>query len=418
MGRWVWAAAIVVAIGTFWYQWRDDALQPEAKRWIEQGSTASAHGSQAFAFLMGFDAPVGKDPSFVGKDRLNRAFSAIKKQATETASTRLNLPGGDEYCRIRQSGCLERILSKGISLQSQLDRHAEVLSRYSNFLLFEEFSSMVAVRSEALVPPVSYLSTGNKLMQFAVIVDTKSGHREQATKQLDDTIAHLRRHLSYADTLMQKVFIGSLIADNLDFAAGLYSQGLIHPLSALAPLAPEEITLETAIRREFATHVNRFSEIAEHGLPDSESRKPPSQFIFKKNRSINTLFTELRQLMVRSSLPAALVDDAFVAHRKKQKKDELYSLSNPVGSIVVKTLVNLEPVVFRLRDLDCKLKLVSIRMQVPPGNAQDLLVNLPDSIDLSNPYEPDELVALDSDSNTLCFDGPENQSPAARCIVL
>ncbi len=419
MGRWVWLSAIAVAIGTVWYQWKDDALLPEAQRWIQQGSVVSAKGSNAFAFLMGFDAPDSDDPVQTGKFRISRALSAVQNTESDDMPGRLTLPTGDGFCRIRQQGCLDTILARGGELRSLLSEHALVLSRYQRFLQFEEFSSMVPIDAEQIVPPVSFLSTGNKLQQFEIIVkSSQQGDRDEATRMLEHNIASLRRHLGYADTLMQKVFVGSLIADNLDLAAGLYSRGLIASLDVLQPLVPEEITLEQAIRREFASHVHRFSEFAAKGLPNSDAEGPPSQFVFKKNRSVNTLYQELRQLLIRSSLPAALVDDAFVAHRKKQKKNALYSLSNPVGSIVVKTVVNLEPVVFRLRDLDCKLKLLSIRMQVSSNTRSDLLTELPDSVDISNPYEPEKLLAFDAEQQTMCFDGPASQRPDARCITL
>lgn len=419
MGRWVWLSAIAVAIGTVWYQWKDDSLLPDAQRWMQQGGAASASGSRAFAFLMGFDVPASEDPVQMGKVRISQSLSVVQNtQADDDPPARISLPTGDGFCRIRQQGCLDSILAQGASLTDLLSRHELVLSRYQQFLQFEEFNSMTPLDAEAIVPPVSFLSTGNKLMQFSVIVESRAGNRDKGSQILEYNIASLRRHLSYADTLMQKVFIGSLIADSLDLAAGLYSRGLIEPLSGLQPLVPEEITLEQAIQREFASHVQNFSHIAANGMPDSETNKPPSQFIFKKNRSINTLYKELHQLLIRSSLPAALVDDAFYAHRKKQEKNALYSLSNPVGSIVVKTVVNLEPVVFRLRDLDCKLKLLGIRMQVPPHTGVDLLTHLPDSVDISNPYEPEKLMALNSENQTMCFDGPASQRPNARCIAL
>jgi len=407
MGRWVWVGAIVIALVTTWYHWKDDSLLPEARRWMLPEVADGGTQSRAFTYLLGIDAPVDHDPELFGRARLSRAVSAIQNTAVNAQTSRLELPSGDVFCRTRRDGCLELVLAKGRNLQALIDRHNPVLDRYQRFLDFDEFNSVLPVSAESIVPPVSYLSTGNKLRQFEIVVHASRGDHEAATAILDSTLARLRFHLSLADTLMQKIFIASLISDNLDLAAGMYSRALLKPLMNLQNLVPEEVTLEQPIRRAFSTHAHAFMQFDETRTAESSQHKAPSQFEFKRNRSINDLFVELRQLTVRSSLPSALVDDAFLAHRKSRAKAPLYSLSNPVGSIVVKTVVNLEPVVFRLRDLDCKLKLLRIRMQVPSSAGLDLLARLPDSVDISNPYEPAELLALNEQDRTICFSGPE-----------
>lgn len=418
MARWVWGGAVVIALFTTWFHWKDDSLLPEARRWIEQEVADGAVQSRSFAYLLGIDAPRDHDPELFGRTRLNRAVSAIQNTVSGTDMPRLELPSGDAFCRTRREKCLQYVLEQGAALQTYIEEHEHVLKRYQHFLDFDEFNSAMPTSAESIVPPFSYLSTGNKLRQFEIIVQASRGEQQEATSALDSTLSRLRYHLALADTLTQKIFIASLISDNLDLAAGLYSKALLLPLNNLQDLEPQEITLEQPIRRAFLNHAHSFMQISKSSQSASTESKQPSQFEFKKNRSINDLFVELQQLMVRSSLPAALVDDAFLAHRKSRAKAPLYSLSNPVGSIVVNTVVNLEPVVFRLRDLNCKLKLVRIRMQVPSSTGLDLLAKLPDSVDISNPYEPAELLALNEQNKTICFSGPEIHNSAGRCIAL
>ena len=460
--RWLLVLFVLALAGLLLWLLAEPPVSAEANEWIEQATDQSPQGRRAYAHLLGVYAPPGADPVGFGRQQIagtvpsaaknpdtNEALKGVDSGAEKVATTKIELPFGENYCRIRQEKCLRSLLTDVQTLRVEVSKHRELLDRYRQFLQHNSFQSIDGNGNGVLPATYAYLLAADKLSQFDIISTAAAGKVSAATEMLGDQIARLRRILAIVDSLQLKMVAVSLLVDNLDLAAGLFSRNYINQLvdsngaDPLVELRPSEGSLIGPLRQEFVTHVRAFKRYnadskslaalaagtnTADSADQSDDEKQPSivsrilgDLSFGLNRSINSTYKEYRKLLVRATLPTVIVDDAFVGqpgrvtHVDKPLFD-VFDLSNRI--LRESERVDIEPFVFRLRDLDSKLKLLRIRMQGPNFVTRPILDLIPDSVDISNPYNPQESVSYDASANTLCFDGPREDHHGTRCIVV
>lgn len=394
----------------------------EAKQWINQATNPDPESLASYQFLLGINAAADESPDAYGKRQLAAAKEAGPHPASQPY---LELPSGDLYCRIRQEGCLRKLLSSSDNLKGQLSQHALLLERTREFFAFDNYQSPPGQAESAAARSYGYLLIGDKLGQFDIISNATAGRVTAATDMLNEQIKQLRSSLAEVDSLSLKMLIVSLLVDNLDLAAGLYAQSLVKPINALAALTPRENSMEGPLRQEFVSHASVFQTLSKD-FKSVELNKPQTGFVasvsritYSKNRAINTVYSEYRKLLVKASLPTIIIDEALAkaTGRVEAVNTPLLDLDDVIGSALKKNeRVDLAPFVFRLRDLDSKLKLLRIRMTTDSFVSEPYIESIHDSVDLSNPYYPAQTVMYDASRKSMCFDGPRPDYHGARCL--
>ncbi len=396
----------------------------EAKQWISQATSPEPVALESYKFLLGINAAADDAPVAWGERQIEATRDADSRPKSQP---HLHLPSGELYCRIRQQGCLKRLLGRTSEIRAQLREHALLLERTRQFFAFEKYQSPVGQAESVAARSFGYLLIGDKLDQFDVISNATSGRVSAATDILTERISTLRKHLAEVDTLSLKMLIVSLLVDNLDLAAGLYAQNLVKPIGELQELTPQEISMFGPLRHEFANHVGVFQSLhadykgVELNKPQTGFAPFISRITYSKNRSINAVYSEYRKLLVKASLPTIIIDEALAnaSGRVGAVDKPLFDLDDvTTGALELNERVDLAPFVFRLRDLDCKLKLLRIRMTTDSYVTEPYIESIHDSVDLSNPYNPSQSVMYDMDQKKMCFEGPRPDYHGARCLVV
>lgn len=394
----------------------------EAKQWISEATDPEPESLVSYQYLLGINASADEEPVAYGE----RLVAAARNNEPHPASQPyLDLPSGELYCRIRQEGCLKNLLSNSVEISRQLSQNKLLLARTREFFAFESYQSPVGQAESAAARSYGYLLIGDKLAQFDIISNATSGRVSAATDMLTERIKKLRKSLAEVDSLSLKMLIVSLLVDNLDLAAGLYAQSLVKQIDTLAELTPQENSMVGPLRQEFVSHASVFQALAtdfesvELNKPETGFAAFVSRITFSKNRAINAVYSEYRKLLVKASLPTIIIDEALAkaTGRVDAVKKPLLDLDDVVGSALnAGERIDLAPFVFRLRDLDSKLKLLRIRMTTGSFVSEPYIESIHDSVDLSNPYNPGQTVMYDARQKSMCFDGPRPDYHGARCL--
>lgn len=424
--RWILLLLLVLlAIAALWV-FTEPPRSAEANQWISQATEPPADELEAYQHLLGISASVDEEPDEFGARQLI-ALEAGDPQPVSRPS--LKLPSGELYCRVRQEDCLKRQMRSVGELRMEVSTHAVLLERVRKFVSLQKYQSVAGLPDTTAERPFAYLLSGDKLIQFDIIADALSGEVTAATTNLEDHISNLRKMLAEVDSLPLKMQMVTLLIDNLDLVAGLYAQGLLKAINTLTELTPQENSMNGPLRQQFLGHVEVFERLADansnsnngNGSAKSDIKSYISQKTFSANRAVNAAYSEYRKLLVKASLPTIIVDEAF-AGSSGQVSDidkPLLDLANITGTAFDSIeRVELALYLFRLRDLDCKLKLLRIRMTTGSLVSEPFLESIHDSVDLSNPYNPSQTVVYDSEKKQLCYQGPRPDYHGTRCIFV
>jgi len=414
--------ALLLLVAAAVWIFSEPGLSPEAREWITQSNRPQPEAAEAYEHLAGLnryaDASAEEDVQQLAtllQSPLAGGASNRDSSATDNSSSL--------YCPIRENGCLRKLLNNVQRLRLERSAHAAFVDQFDQFLDFKQFRSPVG--DEAADQSHPYLLFGAKVTQFDVITTAVSGKTSQATQMLTDRIEQFRNSLALMDTLALKMVFTALIIDDLDLVAGLYARNLIGSPASLTELSPPEMSMLGPLRREFFQHVSNLE--AYDNDPDSLELSDQteglaawiSDLTYSKNRAINSIYTQYRKLLVKASLPTIIVDDSFVrgSGRVAEAEKSLLDVNNLVSSIFAfGERHDLSEYIFRLRDIESKLKLLRIRFNAPARAPEPFLDSIPDSVDLSNPYNPQQTVAYDQSKKTLCFEGPRPDHYMTRCI--
>jgi len=420
--RWVLLLLLLFLVAAAVWIFAEPGLSPEAKGWINQSNRSQPEATEAYEHLAGLSSYANESVP----ENIQQLATQLKSPGAGSTLDRDSSATDNSdslYCQIREIGCLRNLLNNAQQLRLQRSTHTAFVDQFDEFLAFKQFRSPIGDEAAELSHP--YLLFGAKVSQFDVITTAVSGKASQATQMLTERIEQFRSSLALMDTLALKMVFTALIIDDLDLVAGLYARNLIGSPDSLMELSPPEMSMLGPLRREFFQHVSNLEAYDKDpkSIELSDQTEGLASWIsgltYSKNRAINSIYTQYRKLLVKASLPTIIVDDSFLrgSGRVAEAEKSLLDVNNLVSSIFARgDREDLSEYIFRLRDIESKLKLLRIRFNAPARAPEPFLDSIPDSVDLSNPYNPQQTVAYDQSNKTLCFEGPRPDHYMTRCI--
>lgn len=403
----------------------DDELDAEAAAWGQAANDTQDVEGNGYYYLMGIMAAPAEDPAAAGKALLdNYRATELKFLNGELAEfvppdypsgRSLPAPGGDYYCRIQDAGCYSRLASNPAALREELRTHAVLLERYRRYLQFEAVKFLVEPVIYEKFPPYQYIARGNKLNQFRILVEAADGDPARALSRLHEDMAQLRRHLADASSLIGKMMMLAMLADDLDLLFNLsQAPDASHPVPALTQ---QERSLQSAMAREFGYVPNLFRQMKQH--PDSLEGDFHSydwlvSMTIKPNMSINELFPYYKSVAELSAADAAEFNRVMTAGGPRS--DTEFSLRN-IGGYVLNSIgaPELTEYIARIHNVDCKIALVNAALTMD-NTAWTEILNGARQLDADNPYQPGEKPYADREAQALCFNGPLPDGQKRRCI--
>ena len=418
------ATLIAITVGVLQI---DDPLNATAQQWIELSDANLGKESQAYYFLMGIDAMEGADPLAIGKSRVAAANATrshgrhVDLNKPETPpENRLPLPQGDLYCRPSEANCFNRLTNHPSNLSDELKQYNTLLNRYRRFFSYHDYKTLTKPSINTEVPDFRYLVKANKLFQFTILLAIADTREASALNTLNHDMEALRQQLASADTLIHKIVLVNLLADDIDLWVELYNGGSIEHATAITPLTAEQHSLYLPMIREFAVIADTYRTLDKSPqFFDKDGHANPwlVRILFKPNMSINEIVSRYfipYTLSVKTASEFALLN-----RNANEDTDPGFSLRNYVGSVlnnVSRPDFDKYPAI--LYDLDCKIKLLNIRLSWGRDHKfnDETLTN--SNLDLSNPYYPEQKPYIDKALHKLCYTGPYEDSKGLRCIAI
>lgn len=406
----------------------DDNLNHEAETWLQTANNTEDVEGNGYYYLLGIAAGESDDPRAFGRRQLT-LYRAAEAAMLQSGADRIDfslekplpLPAGDYYCHNSEDGCLQRLFSHPEALEHELETHQVLLDRYHEFLQFPAFKTLTRPIYYEIFPPYEYVSRGNALAQFRAMLDIARGNRTQALDALYLNIENIRRHLIIADSLIYKLVLAAMLADDLELLANVYDSSLDKPMPAIGFLTDEERSMRRPMIREFGMHANFISYFEKGMNPFDEEVKIPKilfSLLFKPNMSTNDAFRRLHAVYKRSMLTPSAFNNAI--HSGFANVEVPFSLRNSVGwtinSIATPDLYN--EYVARINDIDCKIALVNAVLPLGRKQWREIIENPSNVPAVKNPYNAQESPYVDAEAEALCFNGPymDERRHRYRCV--
>ena len=410
----------------------DDRLDTTAQQWAALSNANVGQDSEAYYFLMGIDAVEGAEPIAIGRSRvvLFRDAETRSKGDPEDFSEssyppkdRLDLPEGDVYCHNSESGCINRLRNNSAKLADELKQHRTLVNRYKKLFSYHDYKSLIPPSVTEIIADFQYLTKANKLSQFSVLQAIAAGNQETAASVLSNDINTLKKQLELADSLIYKMVIVAMLADDIDLLVDMYNQGALKQAVAIAPLTQDQRSLYKPMIREFGMMVNTYRDLDKN--PEFFAKGGHAipwlvRALFKPNMSINDAFPPYFRIYELSLKPAEEFEQAVKSNPNPEEyKRDGISIRNLIGSVLNNVAgPDLKKYLARLHDLDCKIKLLNIRTLISKDQkvSEETFAKL--NADLANPYFPQQKPYIDKDSQKLCYSGPYEDLQEIRCIAI
>ncbi|MDG9784029.1 hypothetical protein QMA71_09565 [Pseudomonas otitidis] len=396
---------------------RDDPLRPEVADWLRDARHEGAD-SAAFLYLMGMDAPADQAPEAYGRERLDayqrwRArHSAVDEYSPPQLPT-LDLPTDPLLCSIEQNGCWANQLAHPVELEAQVRSHILLAARYSELLALDDYQTLTTAGAAEPWPSMAYLDHAQRVFGAQVLLQARQGSGEEARERLAQELVVLRRLLARADQLLAKVMAGKLIDRNLELQARLYRQGWMPAPQQPAPLNEAERALVKPLQRELLYIATLFQSLpGGEGAPLKE--RIGMALLMRPNMSLNATFPPFRQVAELSRLEPK--DFAREVKAQPRLLPKPTGWRNWMGDRLVGTAgPDYRAYAGRIQDLDAKLRLLALLDDLPaePSGWAAALAASP----VDNPYYPGQPARLEG-GNRVCFAGPLEPKPNARCLPL
>lgn len=416
--KWLCGLCLVLGCAGGAYLWlRDEPPSADVQQWPQQARSKPAQ-SAAYVFLAGLDAPLRHSPAALGAARLQvyeqwLASHGPAQNFTPAAQARLPLPEGAEFCSIEAPACFSRLLQGQERLPQVLAEHAALLGRYRHFLALPDYHTLSSPGLAEPLPPLLYLARAQQVLSLQALQLALAGEGKAALALLAEDQAGIRRQLAKADQLALKMTLVSMLNRNLEWLVRLHRAGMLPRPALLAPLDPGERSLRFAMQREFLLGTVMLENLRAEDIP-SLLEEASLWLDYKPQMTINASLVPYRQVIQLSrTSPAAF---AALLKQKPQLPVPNTGLRNRVGNLLLDIAsADLVEYVGRLQDLDSKLKLVNLSLQLPTGPVT--AAQLAALRYRSNPYYAKQLPRLDKQGR-MCFDGPLPQKDFGRCVQL
>jgi len=416
-------AALLAVIAGGCYLWvQDEAPSADVQSWLQQ-LEATPDKSDAYLYLAGLDAPLEQQPAELGATRLKAyqnwyaEHGAVDSSFTPDKQAQLKLPDGPEFCLIEKPDCLTSLLARKPTPLP--DEQAALVERYRHYLTLSDYHTLTRPGIAEPFPPFQYLSRANQLLALKALQLAKAGDGAGALALLQNDVAQLRKQLTMADQLIQKIVLVKMLNNDLEWLVQLNRRGLIPAPAPLAPLSEAERSLRAAFLRDFGSGAAMFSGLGHKELADYIGNEALGRlallFVYKPRMTVNALLPHYKELSARSQLAPADFQQLVQTDGPLQEPPK--SLRNYVGSVLLAIAVpDMNRYIGRIQDLDAKLKLVNLSSQLPPGvPTAEQLAALPEA---GNPYNPQERPYWEAKEGRLCFNGPLPDKHNGRCVLL
>lgn len=216
-------AVLLLAVALTLYWIRDDSLHPEAAAWV-RAVDSPRERSDGYLYLLGLDAAT--EPLAAGRARLAeyrqwRATHSPFDDSFQPAPLRqLDIP--KLAAQHNQPGCLAPARN-----EAHLEQGRELLKRYRQVARLADLRSLSTIELSEPQPNYAALIAGNRLLALEACRMIRRGQGERARALIGEDLAEWRRHLAAADTLIQKLVIVRLVANDIGALSALRQQGLI-----------------------------------------------------------------------------------------------------------------------------------------------------------------------------------------------
>ncbi|MEK1905012.1 MAG: hypothetical protein AAAB13_04470 [Pseudomonas sp.] len=391
----------------------DEPLDPQAQAWLDEVAAPKAE-SLAYYQLQGLDAPAGSDPQVVGRERLLALASADRTPPPALASTSLPLPERDELCSLNEKDCLQR-LQRGEIKTALLTQHAELLRRYRQLLQLQDYRSFGQVDWPDVTRPLSALQRGNLLLGLQAFTLAHTGQGGEALELLQQDLRQLRGWLAAADSLVLKMLLTQMLADDLQTISGLHQIGLLPQPEAQPLLSAQERSMRLPVLREFSLiSIGLLKLTDEPAVSGKLGGKLAMRVLYRPQMSVNSQMPVFRQLVTESELNAATFRQALeqpMAARVARR------WRNPVGTVLGDVAVpDYRKYVARLHDLDARLRLFNL-LRGLPADFQPSTRSLGALTEADNPYQAGDPPYWDSAEHSICYQGPLPDDRQLRCLT-
>jgi hypothetical protein len=380
---------------------------------------------------MGIHAEKGLDPFDYGLQRIEH-FKNIEGSSDDESSSLANsfiesniqTPDSDLLCDKRDIECLEVIIEKRDEIQQVLSDNQELLNRYRYFKNIKSYKTLSTPSISVTLPEYQALAIAHKLFHLRSIQLAFEKKQNESVNILLNNIESLRKFFPIADDLILKMVITAFIAQDMELISQLYSKNMyhknlvIHNMAPLRDLDEHERSLELVMKREFsfADNMMRTLENNQNDILEIGAWVPKwmVRTVFKPNATLNSMFPNYKFIANASTLETKEV--ALVSFEKEQDSLNL-SFKNSVGHVLANTATpNFEGYIGRLHDLQCKSRLLKIKMQDPENFESNALTLQINSVN-SNPYDG-SIPYKDEETNQICFHSPLDDDKRTRCTAI
>jgi len=396
----------------------DDDLDNAPLELVKKFEEQEISISNAYLYLNGISAAENDDVFELGKlklkehlviDEIAEVISSSFEYEVYSDERKLVTPweDADLYCKLRDNGCLEKIIGAKNLWEVEIDFRKTIIQRYNKYLKYTDFRMMTKPTVYEIYPEYSYISYGNRLRILEELTIAAQESPSQAIGNLLADISMLRQQLVVADTEIHKLVFITMISNNLDIIAYINYAYKAHVDLDISLLSIEERNFEVPIVRSYVFMNNmiisadRSPELFEMG---GEAWPWVVRMVYKPHMILNSIFKLQQELIDFSKMD--LVDFANSPLSKKGDYYEDVNLRNIFGSTLVKIAIESQETQYgfisRINDLNCKIALVNY---FGSNNKQVLI----------NPYYPTNKVILSSGKKH-CLEGPNKDERNLRCI--
>ncbi len=365
-------ALTVLAGGVFVWS-MDDSPDPRLKE--IRDSVDWRNPSDSYLFLLGFEAPIDRDPMTEGREVLREireyelslssqisqganavepSFFESDRPSIESDQMGFSCYDGTIICALKYD--------KADFSADQIDLHRVVKQRFLRFVEFEIHRSGTRPHYLEPIPVYSTLMLGKRLAIASAFEDVRKGRAQQAAEYLRRVLRQEREYMRQADTLIGKMIAMALVRDTLDALAVIANSGFHHFVVETRELSLDEISLSSSLDRELLFVVSSIESIdLDEGMAFSEVSIWGGEWLsrlgFKRNISISNQIDRFQQLKSMTQ------KTAFQFAEDSDTNAVSVTLSwfrNPVGSILFEvSSVGLDRYFVRGYDLQAKVRLLN-----------------------------------------------------------
>lgn len=423
-------AGIVLIVFLVW-QFPDEALEPGVGRWMTEYSDRSVPEGNGYIYALGIGAAPDDDPWLIGAARARELATLSKNdelsQEAFDATRSGGLPELDEawHCNPAGEDCVVEWLANIDAAKAVLANHFVLRERYQRLLDIERYTPPDPWPAVVADP---HFEADHRaavaLVRLNAVALAADGAGREAVDTLLEDIELNRARLNGMDSLIGRLSLLAIIANDLRLVAGLVAHGLVTAQqlpsghAALMPLTISERDMLACMRHEFAFSRAALGRVEKASTETDELRLPSwaMQFLLKPNATANAQWRNLSRTVELSRLaPAELV----AAPDSVARAGRLAKLRNPLGVIIVEIAAPAwGHYQWRNAEVELLLQLVRLRARLrdveAAGAALDAMQHTPDH---ASPFDA-ALPYADVAGGVLCYPMPKKSRAEPVCIVL